>query len=315
MKRFVLPAVALAVQLVLTTACTEVKVDESTVFAPQPFDAQLADSTGEKIEGELGYGAADKWNAAWAARVANGTLTSPAPAFLAARVEHGKLPSGLAWSYVSREGEGRPLIVRCGGNASTRQHTGFLYSVNAISHGDVFLFDYPGSGETGGEVTTPKFLAMIDSVEAEIRARAAGRTLILWGHSLGGFVCADLARRLPEADGVILETTARNAAEVAKAWTPWYAGPFVHISIAPGLEAYDTANSLKEFKGPVLALGAMKDKTLPVQLARSLNNALAKQGNDVEYVEFPEGGHSSLPGQAGYAKAIDGFFARVHVAS
>jgi pimeloyl-ACP methyl ester carboxylesterase len=313
MKRSILGIAVLAVAAL--GACTNVKVDESTVFAPEPFDAQLAQSTGEKIEGEKAYASEGGWKSVWAARIADGRLTAPAPAYVTTKVEHGKLASGLAWSMISREGAGRPLIVRCGGNASTRQHTGFTYSVTAIGHGDVFLFDYPGSGETGGDVTTPKFLAMIDSVEAEVRARAAGRTLILWGHSLGGFVCADLARRLPETDGVILETTARNAGEVAKAWTPWYAGPFVHITIAPGLEAYDTANSLKAFKGPVLVLGATKDKTLPVQLARSLDKALKAQGSDVEYVEFPEGGHSSLPGQAGYAKAIDGLFARVHPAS
>ncbi len=179
------------------------------------------------------------------------------------------------------------------------QNNGFLYTATAINHGDVFLFDYQGSGETGGEVTTEKFLAMGDGLEAAIRERAAGRRLILWGHSLGGVVCADMLHRLPETDGIILEATARNATEVAKAWTPWYAGPFVKITIEPGLKAYDVATLLKGFKGPVLVLGATLDKTLPVQLARSLDKALKEEGLDATYIEFKEGGHSSLPGQAG----------------
>ena len=306
MKRTILIAAFAAL-----AACTQVNVDESTVFAPVAFDAALADASDEKIEGERGYGDGHAWDAAWNIRVERGQLTSPAPGFVPSKVEHGKLANGVAWSLVSRDDAGRPLIGRCGGNASTRQRTGFLYSAAAIGHGDVFLFDYVGSGETGGEVNTANFLAMHEGLVTAIRERAAGRRLILWGHSLGGFVCADLARSLPETDGVILEATARNASEVAKAWTPWYAGPFVHVKIEEGLKAYDNANSLKAFKGPVLVLGAAQDKTLPVQLARSMSKALENLALDVVYVEFKDGGHSSLPGQPGYNDAINAFFARL----
>jgi pimeloyl-ACP methyl ester carboxylesterase len=292
-------------------ACAVVQVDESTVFAPVAFDAALSASTGEVIDGERGFASEDVWKKAWAGRIGRGSLASPAPAFAGARIEHGVLEGGLAWSMVSREGGGRPLVVRCGGNASTRQRNGFVHAVTAIDHGDVLLFDYPGSGQTGGEVSTERFLRMMDSLEAVVHSRAAGRRLVMWGHSLGGFVCSELARRLPETDGVILEATARNAAEVAKAWTPWYAGPFVHVSIAPGLNAYDNANALKGFKGPVLVIGARQDATLPVQLARSMDKALKEQGADVTYVEFKAGGHSSLAGQAGFGPAIGAFFARL----
>lgn len=292
-------------------ACTEVTVDESKVFAPQPFDKALAQQTGEVIDGDKGFASADAWNATWANRVAGLRLAEPAPAFAPSTVEHGVTPSGIAWSFVSRSGEERPLIVRCGGNASTRQMTGFTYTAAAIDHGDVLLFDYPGSGETGGEVSTPRFAGMGADLIALIRAKAGSRKLVLWGHSLGGFVCSDLARQMPETKAIILETTARNAAEVAKAWTPWYAGPFVHIKIGPGIDAYDNANALKGFRGPILVFGATKDKTLPVQLARSLDKALKAEGLDVSYVEFPEGGHSTSAHEPGFREAVDGLFAKI----
>ncbi|HEX5007958.1 MAG TPA: alpha/beta fold hydrolase [Hyphomonadaceae bacterium] len=296
-----------------TAGCMEVVVDETTVFAPVAFDAALAQQTHELVSGEGGFGAADRWSAAWDNRVQRGLLAAPAPAFVVSTIEHGRLTgqAGLAWSMVSREGPNRPLVVRCGGNASTRQKTGFVYTVTAIDHGDVLLFDYPGSGETGGVVTTARFEEMRSELVSFVREKAAGRQLVLWGHSLGGFVCSSLAELLPETAGVILETTARNAAEVAKAWTPWYAGPFVHIKIKEGLKAYDNTNSLKGFKGPVLVLGAAQDKTLPVQLARSMNRALEDLGVDVQYVEFRDGGHSDLPGQPGFADAISAFFNRL----
>ncbi len=190
-------------------------------------------------------------------------------------------------------------------------NSNFVYGVTALPHGDVLEFDYPGSGETGGAASPEAFEAMRDGLLTLVREKAAGRDLVLWGHSLGGFVCSQLAERMPETDGVIIETSARNAKEVSKAWTPWFAGPFVKITIAEGIAAYDNAISLKGFKGPVLVLGALHDQTLPVQLARSLGKALTEEGVDAVYLEFKEGGHSSLPGQTGFAPAIDAFFARV----
>ncbi len=50
----------------------------------------------ENILGERGYGDTHAWMAAWDARVAKGVLTAPAPTFLSATVEHGKLPNGVA---------------------------------------------------------------------------------------------------------------------------------------------------------------------------------------------------------------------------
>lgn len=308
MKRF-LPVLLIAA----LAGCAKVVVDESSVFAPVPFDVAKA-ASGEIILGDRGYGSAEAWDAAWKAKVASGLLTGVTPPFIATTVEHGRLEGGaggLAWSMLTRPGDGRRLVVRCGGNASTRQNNGFVYSVTALHYGDVLLFDYPGSGETGGEVSTTRFEAMRTDLVAFIREKAAGKQPVLWGHSLGGFVCSELAKQLPETAGVILEASARNAAEVAKAWTPWYAGPFVRIEIAPGLDAYDNANALKGFKGPVLVLGASLDKTLPVQLARSVGKALKDEGIDVSYIEFKEGGHSNLPGQPKFSEAIGAFFARL----
>ncbi len=309
MKKTLLSATA----ALFASGCVEVVVDETTVFAPVAFDAALAEQAKELVSGEGGFGAADRWSAAWSTRVAQGLLAAPAPEFVSSTIEHGRLEgqTGLAWSMIRREGANRPLVVRCGGNASTRQKTGFVYTVTAIDHADVLLFDYPGSGETGGPVTTARFEQMRNELVSLVREKASGRQLILWGHSLGGFVCSSLAELLPETDGVILETTARNAAEVARAWTPWYAGPFVRVKIEEGLKAYDNANSLKGFKGPVLVLGATQDRTLPVQLARSMHRSLEALGVDVAYVEFKDGGHSNLPGQPGFSDAISSFFARL----
>lgn len=303
--------VGVALAALALSGCINVSVNESSVFAPVPFDADLAARTGEKLKDEGAFASAAAWDAAWKARAAGGWLTLPAPAFEPTKVEHGQVitPSGpLAWTKLTRAGEDRPFIVRCGGNASTRQNNAFVYGGTAIQHGDVLLFDYPGSGETGGKASSASFEGMGEALAEKVRVEAQGRKLVLWGHSLGGFVCADLARRLPETDGVIFEASARNAARVADAWKPWFLGPLVRVNIAEGLGGYDNALALKERDVPVLVLGGRKDRTLPVKLARDLARTLEKQGARVDYVEFPQGVHSDFPGQSNFPQVIDAYF-------
>lgn len=110
---------------------------------------------------------------------------------------------------------------------------------------------------------------------------------------------------------MIIETSARNAREVAQAWTPWYAAPFVRIEIKEGFGDIDVAKALAGFTGPVLVLGGEKDETLPVQLARSVGKALKDEGVAAEYTEFKGGGHSDLIVQDQFAATIARFFAKV----
>lgn len=297
------------------SGCMVVSIDETTVFEPVAYDEALARQTGQTVIGETAFNSETDWNAVWASRAkGNASFPEQAPPYVAARVEHGRFGTGeggLAFTLVTRAEPADTLVVRCGGNASTRQRSGYRYTVVAIPHGDVLLFDYPGYGETGGEASPERFQQMADELVPLVRDKAAGRKIVLWGHSLGGLVCSELAARLPETDGVIIETSARNAREVAEAWTPWYAAPFVRIEIAEGFGDIDVASALKGFKGPVLVLGGEKDATLPVQLARSVGKALKDEGVAAEYVEFKGGGHSDLIVQDEFAATVAAFFARI----
>lgn len=292
--------------------CMTVRIDESSVFEPVAFDADLAAKSGERMLGESAFSAEDAWKQVWMESVGRESEAPPPPTYQAAKVEHhrfGTQEGGLAWTRVSRAAPTDTLVVRCGGNASTRQRSGYRYTVTAIPHGDVLLFDYPGYGETGGVASPERFQAMAAELAPLVREQAKGQRIVLWGHSLGGLVCSELVKHLPEAAALIIETSARNAREVAQAWTPWYAAPFVNIEIAEGFGDIDVANALKGFKGKVLVLGAEDDQTLPVGLARSVGKALKDEGVDAAYVEFKGGGHSNLIVHPEFAGAVAGFFA------
>jgi len=306
---------AVGLAALAASGCMVVSIDETTVFEPVAYDEALARQTGQTVIGETAFNSEADWSAVWASRAeGNASFPEQAAPYVAAKVEHGRFGTGgggLAFTMVTQAEPADTLVVRCGGNASTRQRSGYRYTVVAIPHGDVLLFDYPGYGETGGEASPERFQQMADELVPLVRDKAAGRKIVLWGHSLGGLVCSELAARLPETDGVIIETSARNAREVAEAWTPWYAAPFVRIEIAEGFGDIDVASALKGFKGPVLVLGGEKDATLPVQLARSVGKALKDEGVAAEYVEFKGGGHSDLIVQDEFAATISAFFARI----
>lgn len=298
--------------------CVNLVIDEETAFRPparEPTMTAAADTV------EL----AARWKALAATRLGSGNgvlqdgeggslrINPPGdedPSFTAS---HGFLDLGagerLAWSLFARDPADpvRPLVVHCAGNAGDRYNSGLRYAGKALPWGDVLIFDYPGYGDSTGSPTAASLEAASRALEQDIAARTASRDLIFWGHSLGGFVCARLAERTPGADALILETTARSAGEIAKAWTPWWAGPFISISVVPTLADYDTAVSAKAFGGPVLVLGARRDETLPVGLARSLAEAAKALDAAVTYVEFPDAGHRAVPDAPGFVAAVDGF--------
>lgn len=218
----------------------------------------------------------------------------------------------LAITRIERGGSNRPLVMHCGGNASDRYESGTLYAQKMIAFADVLLFDYPGYGESTGQANAESLRAanqaLADYVNTELGER---RPLILWGHSLGGFVCADMHSRLNAVDGLILEATATNAQDVSKAVIPWYAKLFIRAKTAETMDAYDMVEMLQTVDVPILILGATKDKTLPVELSRKLSKGLKATGRNVTYIEFTRANHISIPTQSGYVSTVKDFVSRL----
>lgn len=202
----------------------------------------------------------------------------------------------------------RPLIVVCGGNATDRYSSGVAYAQKALRWGDVLHFDYPGYGDSQGEPSAVGFEHGTDVVRAEVARIADGRPVVYWGHSLGGFVCTDLATGTPGLAGIIIETSARNATEVARSWTPLWAKPIARVQVAESLAGYDNATTATATGTPILVLGAGQDETLPVALSRSLSDALRELGAPVTYVEFPNARHFDVPRQPTFTATLDTFF-------
>ncbi len=266
--------IALSILASLLSSCG---LDESAVFFPHPHEVR-ANKTDLTIrgEGELG------------------------------ELRHERLALGgeaIALTSLGGEGEG-PLIVSCFGNASDRRLNGIDYLRKIAPFGEAVIWDYPGYGDSSGAAEVTSFEAVIDDLVPELDARADGRPLIYWGHSLGGFVCAQMAARSEAVDAIILETTAPNVRAVAREWAPLGLGRIVPID--DQLKRFDTPQALADFARPILIIGAGRDQVLPVGLSRQL----AEQLPDAIYLELPQATHFSAgfdpQAQAAVRKLVEG---------
>jgi pimeloyl-ACP methyl ester carboxylesterase len=294
-------------------------VNEEVAFVPPPRATKA--TTQQALDNLwLANAKATKWKWSMAItaprpRITRLAATMPGATFLAQDTSHGFLDSDggrIAYSLSVLAGKPvepmRPLIVMCGGNSMDRYSAGVSYAQKGLPWGDVMLFDYPGYGDSTGKPTAPAIEAAIQAVIIKARAVSSGRPIVFWGHSLGGFVCGRLASQVPETKALILETTARNAKEVVRAWTPSWMRPVVFPKISPSLASYDNARAIGGAEFPVLVLGAGQDKVLPVGLSHSLVNALKADNVVVSYHEFAQAEHWNVPNQSDFRNVASAFF-------
>lgn len=244
-------------------------------------------------------------------RAASSEMTLDNEAMLPKHVEliHYRIPSAIGSIAITYADTGSErLIIHCGGNSSDRKSDGVNYLEGLIPFGNVMLFDYPGYGDSEGNADIPNFEAALDAIAKEATKRASS-DVVVWGHSLGGFICGQLVKRLDDRlEYVVFETSATNAATVADAWVPVYLKPFVGVRIEPALAGYDNIEALRNYTGKILVIGAKKDKQLPVKLSRDLDAKLKANNRDVTYIEFPEAAHQNVRKQPEYLDRIYGFF-------
>lgn len=198
----------------------------------------------------------------------------------------------------------RPLILFCGGNMFRRASVGGSRAEIMAPFGDLMMFDYPGYGDTAGLDSFANFRAVGEVVadEARRQADAEGRKLIVWGHSLGGIVCAEAAQRA-HADLLVLETTTPGARATVENQVGLMR-PFVRVTLAPALDAIDVPASLRGYPGKIIVIEAGKDDTLPPALSRALTRRLEAQGNTVERLVFPAAGHNDVGRQPDFTTRL-----------
>ena len=133
----------------------------------------------------------------------------------------------------------------------------------------VLAIDYRGFGKTSAELPSED-MAYEDARAAwDWMARQyPGRQRFIFGHSLGGAIAIDLAAKVPDESGTIVEGTFTSIADVIGSlkwgWLP--------IS---GLitQTFDAASKVAQIGSPLLVVHGSQDSTIKPELGRKLFEA------------------------------------------
>lgn len=202
-----------------------------------------------------------------------------------------------------------PVFVHCYGIGANLYNNGVQYSLKLLPYGEVIQFDLPGHGESTGAPSVADFDAAVDALAEQLPEMTAGRQVIFWGHSLGGWICADLATRVPGADALIIEASARDAASVGRFWLPAVMRPFIRLKAADALARYDLADTVVTAQLPTLILGAGRDDIIAEPLVRTLAEAVNAAGLPARYRAFPQADHSTIAFADGFDETVTAFLA------
>ena len=155
----------------------------------------------------------------------------------------------------------------------------------------VFAVDYRGFGKSTDIAPTEAYAYEDAEAAWDYLAKIApDRPRFIVGHSLGGAIAAELARRRPDAAGLVLEATFTSVREMIdlSAWS------FLPVGLILTQE-FDTLAKIPEVKVPVLITHGTRDSIVPFSMGEKLFEA-AKSPK--KFIRVEGAGHHNLSGAA-----------------
>ena len=153
----------------------------------------------------------------------------------------------------------------------------------------VFAVDYRGFGRSADIAPTEAFAYQDAEAAWDHLARLApGKPRYIVGHSLGGAIAVELARRHPEASGLVLEATFTSVQDMIDT-SPW---GFLPVGLIL-TQRFDALSKIGEVRMPVLIAHGTRDSIVPVQMSERLYEA-ARAPKKLLKVEGA--GHHNLSG-------------------
>jgi uncharacterized protein len=172
------------------------------------------------------------------------------------------------WFFPSQTKPERATMIFFHGNGGNIANIGWL-AERFANHGfNVLIFDYRGYGLSDGVAANESDLyadgdAAVDFVMNKKGARS--EQIVLYGHSLGTAIVADVASRRTFG-AVVLESGFSSASSVATSALPWLPR-FLH---ALGKNRFESARKLNSVKCPILIAHGDPDHTIPTNEAQLL---------------------------------------------
>jgi alpha-beta hydrolase superfamily lysophospholipase len=167
----------------------------------------------------------------------------------------------------------------------------------------VLAVDYRGFGRSSAGL--PSEATALEDAQAAwdwLARQAPGRERYIFGHSLGGAIAIDLAARVQDESGTIVEGTFTNIPEVVSTfkwgWLP------VSLLIT---QRFESARKVAGIGSPLLVVHGSEDRLIPPALGRRLYDAAAEPKR---FVLVDGGTHHNTNdrGHAQYREALSALF-------
>jgi uncharacterized protein len=167
----------------------------------------------------------------------------------------------------------------------------------------VLAVDYRGFGKSSDVAPTEAYA--YEDAEAAwdyLVKLAPGKKAYIVGHSLGGAIAAELARRRPDAAGVVLEATFTSVRDMIDI-SPW---SFLPVGLILTQE-FNTLAKVGELKMPVIITHGTRDSIVPVEMGERLFEAVKAPKR---FIKVDGAGHHNLSGVAfdEYRQALTDLF-------
>ena len=207
------------------------------------------------------------------------------------------------WFFESQSGPEIATIIFFHGKGGNIRNVSWLGQRFAKQGFDVLLFDYRGYGASDGVASAESELyADGDAAVAFVvnQKHARPERIVLYGHSLGTAIVADVASR-GNFGGVVLESGFSSASSFAAAALPWLPR-FLHFL---GKNRFESARKLTRVTSPILIAHGDPDRTIPTAESRLL---FASANEPKKLLIIPGAGHNVF-GSAGdqYLNQVEQF--------
>lgn len=207
------------------------------------------------------------------------SYTLKTPGLLSIPTPNNPIPD-LPARYLSPPGNAFTLLYSHGNGEDLGHIAPRLEGLDA--HGwDVFAYDYPGYGATGGKATEANTYAAADAA-FDYLTQTLGvppERIVLYGRSLGGGPSFYLAEKHPNVAGLITESTFTSTYRVV-----------TRAKLLP-FDAFDNLARIKHINVPVLLLHGTADRIVPFSHGKQLLDVAPK---GTRHAWFPGGDHNNL---------------------
>ena len=164
----------------------------------------------------------------------------------------------------------RPVILYCGGAQWDRVNHGFAQLMFLTVMGDPVLWDYPGYGDSPGTPSIEGLRDLASHIAAWADGLAGERPLVLWGHSLGGAVCVEVASHSSAADLLVLEASFDRGGDAVRGVVKNFIPVPLRVDVDDAVAAIDTGTAAAALDMSMLVLVAARDEVIPPDQQRAL---------------------------------------------